>query len=160
MNKVYLHEGGRFYPSSVHAYERAYLDLRLGDISEGQKLEAGDVDYPQKLVQFVYLVVFSKKAYELEMVEKHFLPREEYKPCLDEDFDQVKDCFDRHIEKYTMRLPAIDLNRLKKLLFFRVTGCAIPFKDKEKAMERKNNKGCKQKGIVERVTKEYEVTRC
>ncbi len=41
-----------------------------------------------------------------------------------------------------------------------MTGCAIPFKDKEKAMERKKNKGCKQKGIVERVTKEYEVTRC
>ena len=40
-----------------------------------------------------------------------------------------------------------------------MTGCAIPFKDK-KAMERKKNKGCKQKGIVERVTKEYEVTRC
>ncbi len=48
VNKVYLHQGGRFYPSSVHAYERTYLDLRLGDIAEGQKLEAGDVDYLQK----------------------------------------------------------------------------------------------------------------
>ncbi len=38
-----------------------------------------------------------------------------------------------------------------------VSGCAIPFKDKEKAMEGKSNDGCKQKGIVERVTKEYEV---